>query len=187
MFIFQTGHVTLIHIPIKSFRHFLGPVLQLLLYWDDRLKSGGDCLDPDSHEKESSFINISVTPIECSIVCPRQLAVELFESALSNLDTPNKEQVIITEEDYVVVQVEGEGLNAGQRVVDLTTPLALAGMYVYLALHPTTTQMIKLRTVSNCLEQTHLLRDDVFLGLHSCASSISGASGAGTDRARLQV
>ena len=36
--------------------------------------------------------------------------------------------VSISAEDYVVVQVDGEGLDAGQRVLELTTPLAMAGM-----------------------------------------------------------
>ena len=31
-------------------------------------------------------------------------------------------------EDFVVMQVDGEGLEAGQRVLELTSPLALAGM-----------------------------------------------------------
>lgn len=36
----------------------------------------------------------------------------------------------ISSEDFVVISVEGEGLEAGQRVLELTSPLALAGMCV---------------------------------------------------------
>lgn len=36
----------------------------------------------------------------------------------------------ISVDDFVVVSVEGEGLQAGQRVLELTTPLALAGVCV---------------------------------------------------------
>ena len=31
-------------------------------------------------------------------------------------------------EDYMVFQVDGQGLDAGQRVLELTSPLAMAGM-----------------------------------------------------------
>ena len=48
--------------------------------------------------------------------------------ALNLLDTGARDQVSITSEDYVVMQVDGEGLDAGQRVLELTSPLALAGM-----------------------------------------------------------
>ena len=34
----------------------------------------------------------------------------------------------ISTEDFVVISVEGAGMEAGQRVLELTSPLALAGM-----------------------------------------------------------
>ena len=34
----------------------------------------------------------------------------------------------MSSEEFVAVSVEGEGLEAGQRVLELTTPLAMAGM-----------------------------------------------------------
>jgi hypothetical protein len=73
-------------------------------------------------------VNISITPIECSIVCSRLLANELFVPVLSLLDVNSRSQVHITSDDFVVMQVDGEGLDAGQRVLELTSPLALAGM-----------------------------------------------------------
>jgi len=62
------------------------------------------------------------------VVCSRELATELFVPALNLLDPRARDQVSITSEDYVVMQVDGEGLDAGQRVLELTSPLALAGM-----------------------------------------------------------
>ena len=35
---------------------------------------------------------------------------------------------MISREDYMVIQVDGQGLDAGQRVLELTRPLAMAGM-----------------------------------------------------------
>jgi hypothetical protein len=47
---------------------------------------------------------------------------------LNLLDAQSRSQVHITTEDFIVMQVDGEGLDAGQRVLELTSPLALAGM-----------------------------------------------------------
>jgi hypothetical protein len=35
----------------------------------------------------------------------------------------------ISQDDFIAMQVYGEGLEAGQRVLELTSPLAMAGMY----------------------------------------------------------
>jgi len=39
-----------------------------------------------------------------------------------------KTEIEISLEDYIVIQVDGQGLDAGQRVLELTSPLAMAGM-----------------------------------------------------------
>jgi len=56
------------------------------------------------------------------------LCEELFLPAIKALDASLREQVSISKDDYVVMQVDGEGLDAGQRVLELTSPLAMAGM-----------------------------------------------------------
>lgn len=53
---------------------------------------------------------------------------EWFEPILERLDKNASKQVSISRDDFVVIQVGGEGMEAGQRVLDLTAPLALAGM-----------------------------------------------------------
>lgn len=40
----------------------------------------------------------------------------------------HKTKIEISTEDYIVIQVDGQGLDAGQRVLELTSPLAMAGM-----------------------------------------------------------
>lgn len=78
-----------------------------------------------------AFLNVSVTPLECSIVCAQTLAQEIFESIPSHLGSSpgfSHATATISSEDFVVISVEGEGLEAGQRVLDLTSPLAMAGM-----------------------------------------------------------
>jgi hypothetical protein len=42
----------------------------------------------------------------------------------------SSQQVWISGDDFIAMQVEGQGLDAGRRVLELTGPLALAGMYV---------------------------------------------------------
>lgn len=77
-----------------------------------------------------AFLNVSITPIEGSIVCPKALAEELFaqrrDAAAPSAAT--RYGATVSSEDFVVMSVEGEGLEAGKRVLELTSPLALAGM-----------------------------------------------------------
>lgn len=74
---------------------------------------------------------MSITPIEASIVCSKDLADALFapKIAKEKKDSPSKTaHASISTVNYVVVSVEGGGSEAGQRVLELTGPLALAGM-----------------------------------------------------------
>ena len=76
---------------------------------------------------------MSITPNECSVVCSKALAQEYFAPIGSQKlkgPGPNGDFATISPEDFVVVSVEGEGLDAGQRVLELTSPLAMAGMSV---------------------------------------------------------
>lgn len=100
----------------------MSPILRLLFH---------DGESEVSSKTAPGFVNISITPIECSIICSRELAnlyfvpmVEGFERAAISANS----KIQISSEDYLVMQVEGQGLDAGQRVVELTSPLAMAGM-----------------------------------------------------------
>lgn len=127
--------MSLIHIPLHSYSFFLHSVLKLLFPLKTGLGSAtaaGEAGSPrhDSWASRHPFLNVSITPVECSVVCTTALAQELFVSANDEQHRPAKGtgDVSISAEDYVVVQVDGEGLDAGQRVLELTTPLAMAGM-----------------------------------------------------------
>lgn len=124
-------HLALIHIPLHLYSRFLQSILQLLLPNASRngvSNDTGAVQPPVGWPYEHPFINISVTPIECSVVCSRALAREWFNPVLDLLDAQSRSQVHITSDDFIVMQVDGEGLDAGQRVLELTSPLALAGM-----------------------------------------------------------
>lgn len=79
------------------------------------------------------FLNVSITPIECSVVCSTSLAQEYFAPVIARVNQSlgkdhDRDHATISTEDFVVISVEGAGLEAGQRVLDLTCPLAMAGM-----------------------------------------------------------
>ncbi|KAF2845275.1 hypothetical protein T440DRAFT_522785 [Plenodomus tracheiphilus IPT5] len=134
MIAFKDTQLALIHIPLPLYRNFLQSVLQLLLSGatsDKDEDDSGAVQLPRSWPYEHTFVNISITPVECSVVCSRMLANELFVPVLQHLDTHSRNQVHITSEDFIVMQVDGEGLDAGQRVLELTSPLALAGIPIF--------------------------------------------------------
>lgn len=132
MITFKDTHLALIHIPLHLYSSFLQSILQLLLPNASRngftSNGHGAVQPPKGWPYDHPFVNISITPIECSIVCSRVLANELFVPVLSRLDARSRNLVHVTTDDFVVMQVDGEGLDAGQRVLELTSPLALAGM-----------------------------------------------------------
>ena len=61
-------------------------------------------------------------------MCPHDLAEVLFATKIA--DGKGKGSSI-SSETYVVISVDGEGVEAGKRVLELTSPLSLAGMYVH--------------------------------------------------------
>ena len=130
----QADRLALIHIPFKLYGHFWRQLEKILVSTEDLQDHGHDSdastgLENNLQEKtQPPFVNVSITPLECSIVCARRLADRLFVPQRDLLNAALKKQVIINEDDFIVIQVGGEGLEAGQRVVALTHPLALAGM-----------------------------------------------------------
>ncbi|QDS68911.1 hypothetical protein FKW77_008095 [Venturia effusa] len=131
---FLDTQLTLIHIPLRLYSSFLQPILQLLLPTnigsENRPSSNGS--SSASQLQEHVFINVSVTPVECSVACPRDIADSLFAPARDALGSEeDRNSVTMSSDDYCVMQVEGEGLEAGQRVLELTSPLAMAGISIF--------------------------------------------------------
>jgi hypothetical protein len=157
----QEGHLALIHIPLPYYQFFLQPI-QRLLFGEDHDEDAYKIPWPYRH----SFLNVSITPVECSVICSRDLAHKFFGSLVDRFNdlvgTENGfDHVQISLEDFNVIQVDGQGLDAGQRVLELTSPLALAGMYVVFT---TSTFLSKQpRTDMNIFTQSHLFPDNLFL------------------------
>ena len=149
----QEHRLALVHIPLELYPFFLKPILQVLFDEVPPIKNGedgdadagvsaddGPILEEDEEEEEEeeekgedtttpeqpAFLNISITPVECSVMCPRKLAEQYFAPLIARF-APS-ELLSITQDDFIAMQVYGEGLEAGQRVLELTSPLAMAGM-----------------------------------------------------------
>ncbi|KAI9807076.1 MAG: hypothetical protein M1825_005793 [Sarcosagium campestre] len=128
---FIDSRLSLIHIPLPLYPRFVQPILQLLFPSEEApTKQSNGEQELESWASRHPFLNISITPVECSVVCARELAQELFLPVLNTV-VGSPENVSITQDEYVVVQVDGEGLDAGQRVLELTSPLATAGISIF--------------------------------------------------------
>ncbi|KAH8908328.1 hypothetical protein BR93DRAFT_477526 [Coniochaeta sp. PMI_546] len=127
---FLDGTFALIHIPLNLYTTFLQPILQTLLPQSQvsSLNSDLRSLSLDSHQ---GFLNISITPIEVSIVCHTSLATSLFNPAIASLPKDAARRVSTSKDSYAVFSVISAGMDAGSRVVDLTSPLALAGVPIF--------------------------------------------------------
>lgn len=137
---FQDDQLALIHIPLDLYPLYLQPILQLIFHevpvMEEEKDDADDTGTPEASSSDSThtaFLNLSITPVECSIVCSRELAELYFAPVIEkmNITSPaNGERISISEEDFIAMQIDGEGLNAGQRVLELSSPLAMAGMSV---------------------------------------------------------
>ncbi|KAJ4306455.1 hypothetical protein N0V88_001256 [Collariella sp. IMI 366227] len=131
---FLDGTLSLIHIPLDLYSILLQPILKVLLppsqgFVNESAADGDAGLTTtDSH---GGFLNISVTPIECSIVCNSTWATSVFEPAIKRLPKDQAKMVAISKETYAVLSVYGQSMDAGSRVADLTSPLALANIPIF--------------------------------------------------------
>ncbi|KAJ9644252.1 hypothetical protein H2204_001603 [Knufia peltigerae] len=132
---FLGPQLALVHIPIELYSFCLQPILRLL-FGEDHDEDAARISWTNRHD----FLNVSLTPVECSIICSRYLAdtyVAPVAQALNQLYGSNdkgkesKTDIQISSEDYVAIQVDGQGLDAGQRVLELTSPLAMAGISIF--------------------------------------------------------
>ena len=132
----QETELSIIHIPLELYQLYLPVILQLLFPSGELHETkaqhhttkyaNGD----EPWANRHSFLNVSVNSLEASIVCSKHLATQSF---LPMLDHAAKAGGIesgdygsISTDDYVAISVEGAGMEAGQRVLEVTSPLAIA-------------------------------------------------------------
>jgi len=132
---FLEPHLALVHIPIELYTFCLQPILQLL-FGEDHDEDAAKISWTNRHD----FLNVSITPVECSIICSRHLADRFVRPVAQTLNqlyganskvAKSRTEVQISSEDYIAIQVDGQGLDAGQRVLELTSPLAMAGISIF--------------------------------------------------------
>lgn len=133
------------HIPLVLYPYFFKPVLSLIydeispLDEEEReegvfLEDIEDASEQGSDYKQPAFLNVSITPVEVSVICPRRLVQKYFQplmDELNQLDTSLHSRLDVSENDYIAMQVLGQGLEAGKRVLELTSPLAMAGISIF--------------------------------------------------------
>ena len=72
-----------------------------------------------------------MTPIECSIVCHDAWSQKFFEPIIKQLPKDAAKSVSMSKQSHLVLRVSSPGMDAGRRVVDLTSPLGLAGVPIF--------------------------------------------------------
>lgn len=130
----QGEPVTLVHIPLDIYPFFIQPILGLLFHDIPPVEDGDETGEDASYTSTSSglgFFNLSVTPVECSVICSRQLAERYFAplaAKFNKITSASGGRLSISKDDFIVMQIDGQGLDASQRVLELSSPLAMAGM-----------------------------------------------------------
>ncbi|KAL2145502.1 hypothetical protein VTI28DRAFT_7138 [Corynascus sepedonium] len=127
---FLDGTLSLIHIPLDLYPSLLQPILKVLLppSQNPSQRATGEYTITDH---DNGFLNISVTPVECSIVCKSVWASSVFEPAIKRLPKDQAKTVAISRDTYTVFNVYGTDMDAGSRVAELTSPLALANIPIF--------------------------------------------------------
>ena len=125
----QDDCLALIHIPLDLYPFYMRAILQLLFHGVPPLEDQLQARPELPATFRPGFMNVSITPVECSVICARALVDRYFSPLLeAQRGIPFASRVKISSEDYIVMQVEGQGLDAGQRVLELTSPLSMAGV-----------------------------------------------------------
>lgn len=131
----QDGTYTLIHIPLDLYPSLFQPIIRVLLPQTPTDQASSELPDGDFEvlpsKSSHGFLNISITPIECSIVCHSTWVDKVFQPAIKNLPKEAARSISISKDTYMVLSVISAGLDPAGRVMELTSPLALAGISIF--------------------------------------------------------
>ncbi|KAL7811780.1 ACT domain-containing protein [Trichoderma aethiopicum] len=132
---FLEGTYTLIHIPLDLYPTLLQPILRILLPQTQSLNFSRDSTEYEleglTTDYQHGFLNISITPIDCSVVCHSSWAKNVFEPALNALPKSISKSVSVFKDTYMILSVTSAGLDPGGRVMELSSPLAFAGIPIF--------------------------------------------------------
>lgn len=79
----------------------------------------------DHVSKLKEFVNVSFTPVECSVICPTELVDRLFGHALQN------HPATVLKETYLAIQVDIAGSNTAPTLLEITAPLSNAKIPIF--------------------------------------------------------
>lgn len=131
----QEGAFTLIHIPLDLYPVFLPSIIRVLLpqtqYLDALSPTSLDAREGLDKDFQHYFLNISVTSIECSVVCHKAWAASVFQPVIDSLSKAQAKTVSVFKESHLIMAVIGAGFNAAERIMELSTPFALAGIPIF--------------------------------------------------------
>lgn len=86
-------------------------------------RSYRDLLDHVARLKQ--FVNVSFTPVECSVICPTELVENLFGQALTT------HSATILKETYLAIQIDIAGSNTGPTLLEITAPISNAKIPIF--------------------------------------------------------
>ncbi|PHH83009.1 hypothetical protein CDD83_3091 [Cordyceps sp. RAO-2017] len=99
---FLDGTYTLIHIPLDLYATLLQPVLRVLLPQAQSLEPGPG-LEGLTADGQHGFLNISLTPLECSLVCHASWARSVLEPAIGALPAECAARVAVFRDAYMAL------------------------------------------------------------------------------------
>ena len=134
----QEGSYRLIHIPRSLFPSFLQPIIRVLLPQTKSLNLNDQhgpleaaSLEGLNSDQQHSFLNVSITPLESSIVVHNSWCSAVFEPVVSRLSRHDQRKINVSKDSYLVLSVISAGMDAGERVMELTSPLAMARIPIF--------------------------------------------------------
>ncbi|RDA90326.1 hypothetical protein CP533_6008 [Ophiocordyceps camponoti-saundersi (nom. inval.)] len=123
---------TLIYIPLPLYSRFVQPILRILLPQTQSLIDGSNKLEGlTADSQQHGFLNISVTPLEVSVVAHSSWARKVLQPVIDTLPRHLAGSVAVLGDDYMVLCIISADLEAAGRVIQLSSPLALAGVPIF--------------------------------------------------------
>ncbi|KAF4584461.1 hypothetical protein GQ602_005834 [Ophiocordyceps camponoti-floridani] len=132
---FLNHEYSLISIPLDLYSQFLQPILRILLPQTQSLDASARTpeheLEGLTSDNQHGFLNISITPLEVSVVAHSSWARNVLQPVIDALPRHVSRSVSVVGHGYMVLCVISADLDAAGRVMELTSPLALAGVPIF--------------------------------------------------------
>lgn len=111
------------------------PLIQTFFPRQEEPKDGDSDIAADlsslSTTEQDIFTNISITLDECSVVCKTDLADRFYRPFIAQLPKTLRDKISISKDAFMIFQINAQTMESGQRVVQVTAPLATAGISIF--------------------------------------------------------